>query len=59
MALHDINMALQFDTVILIKRGSVLGMGMPHEILNEELLEEAFEVQLTVKREGGQVFIRY
>ena len=29
MALHDINIALQFDTVMLIKNGNLIGSGRP------------------------------
>ncbi|MBZ0156266.1 MAG: ABC transporter ATP-binding protein [Alphaproteobacteria bacterium] len=59
MALHDINMAFEFDTVILVKKGRILGMGSPHEMLTEEMLEEAFEVNLAIKRIGQQAFISY
>src|ERR1700690_3460961 len=33
MALHDINMALQFEKVMLIKEGRIVGFGKPEEIL--------------------------
>lgn len=59
MALHDINMAFEFDTVILVKKGRVLGVGTPREMLTEETLEEAFEVSLAIKRIGPQAFISY
>lgn len=44
MSLHDINMALQFEKVMLIKKGNILGMGNPREILTREALTEAFDV---------------
>ncbi|MFO0754456.1 MAG: ABC transporter ATP-binding protein [Thermodesulfovibrionales bacterium] len=59
MALHDINMAFEFDTVILVKKGGIIGAGTPEEMLTQEMLEEAFEVTLAVKRIGRQAFISY
>lgn len=60
MALHDINIALQFDRIILIKAGKVLGNGPPETILTRELLKEAFDVDIELKREDtGGVYIRY
>lgn len=59
MALHDINHALRFDRVALIKEGRLLGMGTPDEVLTEPLLKEAFEVGLVVKRNGKSSFISY
>lgn len=59
MALHDINMAFEFDTVMLIKHGGILGMGLPDEILTAGLLKEAFDVSLTIKRNERQSFISY
>jgi len=46
MALHDINMALQFEKVMLIKDGKVLGMGNPEIVLSRDLLKEAFDVDI-------------
>lgn len=49
MALHDINMALQFEKVMLIKGGKILGMGNPDEVLTRQMLMEAFDVAIEVK----------
>jgi len=60
MALHDINIALQFDSIILIKEGRILGNGPPETVLTKELLNEAFDVDIELKREDtGGVYIRY
>jgi len=60
MALHDINIAFQFDRIILIKEGRVLGTGTPEEVLTRELLKEAFDVEIEFKTEDtGGVYIRY
>ncbi len=50
MALHDINMALQFERVMVIKEGSIVGMGNPEMILSEDLLKEAFDVSIEMER---------
>jgi iron complex transport system ATP-binding protein len=52
MALHDINMALQFEKVMLIKEGKILGIGNPEIVLSEDLLKEAFDVSIEIRRHG-------
>ncbi len=60
MALHDINIALQFSKVMLVKNGALLGIGRPEDILTDELLRDAFDVQVSIMRHSdGSSFIRY
>jgi iron complex transport system ATP-binding protein len=60
MALHDINIALQFERVMLIKEGSIIGSGSPEDVLTRKLLREAFEVDVEIKRqESGGAYISY
>lgn len=60
MALHDINIALQFSKVMLIKNGALLGIGRPEDILTDDLLQDAFDVQVRILRHSdGSSFIRY
>ncbi len=60
MALHDINIALQFDRVILIKDGKVIGNGNPEEVLTREMLRQAFDVSMEVRKsEETGMYIRY
>jgi iron complex transport system ATP-binding protein len=60
MALHDINIALQFEKVILIQPGSILGVGAPEEILTEERIRHAFGVDVKIIRQpGGEASISY
>ncbi|MBI4844851.1 MAG: ABC transporter ATP-binding protein [Nitrospirae bacterium] len=60
MALHDINTAMQFDRLIVIKEGRLLGSGRPESVLTKELLKEAFDVEVEIKREdSGGVYIKY
>jgi iron complex transport system ATP-binding protein len=60
MALHDINIALQFEKVVLIKEGTILGFGKPEEVLTGDLLKEAFDVDIRIKKqESGAAYISY
>lgn len=59
MALHDINLALSFEKVMLIKEGILLGIGEPSQLLTEGLLKSAFDVSLKIKRNGRETFISY
>jgi len=42
-------MALQFEKVMLIKDGKVLGMGNPEIVLSRDLLKEAFDVDIEAR----------
>ena len=57
MALHDINMAFQFERVMVIKDGRIAGMGNPEIVLSEDLIKEAFDVSVNMKRHGS-VFMK-
>jgi iron complex transport system ATP-binding protein len=60
MALHDINIALQFKKVILLKEGRILGLGSPDDVLTEAMLKEAFDLEIAVKRDfSGKAYISY
>jgi iron complex transport system ATP-binding protein len=60
MALHDINIALQFEKVMLIKNGAVLGAGAPSEILTEGLIRDAFDVEVKIMKEpDGKAYVSY
>jgi len=58
MALHDINLALQFEKVMLIKSGEVHGIGAPVEVLTGSALKEAFDADIEVSRsDSGNAYI--
>lgn len=48
MALHDINTAMRFDKIILMKKGRVLASGTPSAVLKKDLLKEAFAVDFAL-----------
>jgi len=54
MALHDINIALQFEKVMLIKKGDILGFGKPGVILTESSILDAFDVGVKIMRQQGE-----
>ena len=53
MALHDINIALQFENVVLIKDGAVIGSGDPGTVLSRGMLKQAFDVDIEVRKTGS------
>ncbi len=60
MALHDINMALQFENVMLIKDGNLIGSGRPDEVLSQSMLKKAFGVNVEVIRSASHgAYISY
>jgi len=60
MALHDINIALQFEKVMLIKEGKILGSGAPGTVLTKDMLREAFDVNIEIKKQdSGEAYISY
>jgi iron complex transport system ATP-binding protein len=48
MALHDINMAFQFDLVYVIKEGRLIASGEPHKVITGELLKDAFDIDVSI-----------
>jgi iron complex transport system ATP-binding protein len=53
MALHDINMAFHFDRVYVIKEGKLLSWGDPHKTITEDLLRQAFDVEVEIYRQSN------
>jgi ABC-type cobalamin/Fe3+-siderophores transport system ATPase subunit len=53
-------MALQFEKVILLKEGRILGLGSPDDVLTEAMLKEAFDLEIAVKRDvTGKAYVSY
>ena len=60
MALHDINIALQFEKVMLIREGSILGIGAPADMLSDKQIRDAFDVDVKIVRQPeGKAYISY
>ncbi|MCI0482831.1 MAG: ABC transporter ATP-binding protein, partial [Candidatus Dadabacteria bacterium] len=57
-ATHDIFTALfYFDEIIMIKNGGVFADGSAETVINRENLSSLYGIDVTVRREGGKVFI--
>jgi ABC-type cobalamin/Fe3+-siderophores transport system ATPase subunit len=60
MALHDINIALHFEKVMLVKDGGLVGMGSPRNVLTEEAIAGAFDVPVKIMRgPDGRSYLTY
>ena len=60
MALHDINIALQFEKLMLIKDGGILATGSPENVLTNTVLREAFDADIRIrKHETGETYVSY
>ncbi len=60
MALHDINIALQFEKVMLIRDGQTLGIGHPETVLTKDMLKAAFDVTVDISRsDAGNTYVSY
>ena len=60
MALHDINIAMQFSKVMLIKEGKFLSIGSPENVLTRDLIKEAFDVGIYIRKDEAKgTYINY
>lgn len=47
--LHDLNLASYFcDTIVLMKKGKILAVGTPQEVLTRELIKEVFSIKMMI-----------
>ena len=61
-AIHDLSLAaLYCDRLIAIKKGRVVGLGTPAQLLTEAFIYELYEVHAKVETdaETGRIYIRY
>jgi iron complex transport system ATP-binding protein len=50
MVLHDLNLASEYcDRLILLDNGKIRKIGMPHEVLNYQIIEEVYKTVVIVK----------
>lgn len=47
VSLHDLRAAYQFDRVLVLDRGRLVGNGKPHAVLTAALIREVFRVEAT------------
>ena len=54
LTLHDPNLAsIYSDRIALVKKGRIIAIGNPNEILREELLEEVYDIPVHVLTSNG------
>jgi iron complex transport system ATP-binding protein len=57
VASHDINLLIKYcDRVIIMKKGSIVTCGSPHEVMTEELIRDVYEVEAAVMRVDGEIY---
>ncbi len=53
MVLHDINQAMEYaDEIIVMKEGSIIASGDAQKVITEEILRQAFQVDVEIIRIG-------
>jgi ABC-type cobalamin/Fe3+-siderophores transport system ATPase subunit len=58
MAIHDLNLASRFcDRLMIMKEGRIFALGDPADLLNEELIQEVYEVEARITNESGYLQI--
>jgi iron complex transport system ATP-binding protein len=58
LTLHSLDMAAAFaDTVVFMKNGGVVAAGPPDAILSEDLLENVYDIKMTLLRHAGRTHI--
>lgn len=59
-ALHDLSLASKFcDRVYVLKNGKNLCDGVPGEIISSKLVEELYQIHVTVFRRNEKLYIDY
>jgi iron complex transport system ATP-binding protein len=57
--LHDINLALEFSThLLLLKDGRILDYGQTYDVLNPAALKELYGMEFTLHRDVAATFVR-
>ena len=57
-ATHDFFSTLfYFDEIILLKDGTIFAQGKSEDVLKEEILTAAYGIEVTVKKENGNMFV--
>jgi ABC-type cobalamin/Fe3+-siderophores transport system ATPase subunit len=51
--------ALQFEKVMVIKNGAMLGIGAPEAVLTRPMIHDAFDVSIEVRQAGHGMYITH
>jgi iron complex transport system ATP-binding protein len=60
VTLHNLEMALNYsDAMVFMKKGKVVASGKPDEVLNADLLEQVYDIPMTiVSYDGKKIILR-
>lgn len=60
-SIHDMNIAMQYcDYIIALKKGQVVSVGTPEDVLTDNLLNDLFRVRAEIQRlQNGKPYIHY
>jgi iron complex transport system ATP-binding protein len=58
VTLHNLDLAVKYsDVMVFMKKGAVVACGKPDDILDEALLENVYEIKMSIIRYNGRKFI--
>lgn len=58
MVLHDINQSLYYsDEIVAMKDGKIIAQGLPEEMITAELIQEVYDVELSIQMVDGKPFV--
>ena len=58
LTLHNLDMAAAYaDTIVFMKDGGVVAVGAPEAVLTEDLLENVYEIKMTLLHHAGRTFV--
>lgn len=57
MSCHELNIATNFDEIILLKDGQILKRGTKDEIMQKNILENAFETNIDILKNKDKTYI--
>jgi iron complex transport system ATP-binding protein len=57
-ASHDINLLSKYcDKIVLLSNGSIVSFGSPEEVIREDLIRDVYGVNVTLIKNGAEVFV--
>ncbi len=58
VAMHDINLALNFsDRVLMVRDGKIVHTGKPEDVINTETIKDVFGVRVEILKENGRILV--
>lgn len=58
MVLHDINQSLYYsDEIVAMKGGRIIAQGEPEQIMTRDLIQEVYQVDLSIREVDGKPFV--